>query len=122
MFTSVFPPKTKVSLFFENEPIEAGEGMTVAAAVLLAGKTATRLTGVGHAERGAYCGMGLCYDCLMEIDGTPNQQACLTPVREGMRISRQQGDPDYTARGTGSCAAEPHPTGGSCPCNGILSS
>ena len=35
--------------------------------------------------------MGVCFECLMEIDGTPNQQACLVPVAENMRINRQLG-------------------------------
>ena len=35
--------------------------------------------------------MGVCFDCLMEIDGAPNRQACLVPVAEGMRINRQHG-------------------------------
>jgi predicted molibdopterin-dependent oxidoreductase YjgC len=36
--------------------------------------------------------MGVCFECLVEIDGRPNQQACMTRVREGMRVRRQQGD------------------------------
>ena len=35
--------------------------------------------------------MGVCFDCLMEIDGVPNQQACMVPVAEGMAIRRQDG-------------------------------
>ena len=35
--------------------------------------------------------MGLCFDCLMEIDGVPNTQACLVEVREGMVVCRQEG-------------------------------
>jgi len=35
--------------------------------------------------------MGVCFECLIEIDGMPNRQACLTPVREGMVVRRQQG-------------------------------
>jgi NADH dehydrogenase/NADH:ubiquinone oxidoreductase subunit G len=37
--------------------------------------------------------MGVCFDCLVEVDGAPNRQACLTPVREGMVIRRQDGAP-----------------------------
>ena len=39
--------------------------------------------------------MGVCFECLMEIDGVPNTQACLTTVREGMRVKRQQGAPSF---------------------------
>ena len=41
--------------------------------------------------RAPYCMMGVCFECLMEIDGEPNQQGCLVIVREGMRIDRQLG-------------------------------
>jgi predicted molibdopterin-dependent oxidoreductase YjgC len=37
--------------------------------------------------------MGVCFDCLMEIDGEANQQACMTTVRDGMRVARQRGAP-----------------------------
>jgi NADH dehydrogenase/NADH:ubiquinone oxidoreductase subunit G len=35
--------------------------------------------------------MGICYDCLVMIDGQPNQQGCMIPVRSGMTIERQLG-------------------------------
>jgi predicted molibdopterin-dependent oxidoreductase YjgC len=50
-----------------------------------------RATPVSGSPRAPYCMMGVCFDCLMEIDGVPNRQACLVPVAEGMRIRRQQG-------------------------------
>ena len=37
--------------------------------------------------------MGVCFECLVEIDGVPNQQACLVPVSEGMSVRRQEGAP-----------------------------
>jgi len=58
---------------------------------LLAGATSTRTTAVSEAPRAPYCMMGVCFECLMEIDGAPNQQACLVPVAENMRINRQPG-------------------------------
>lgn len=36
--------------------------------------------------RGMFCGMGLCFDCLLTIDGRKEVRACMTPVKEGMRI------------------------------------
>jgi predicted molibdopterin-dependent oxidoreductase YjgC len=35
--------------------------------------------------------MGVCFDCLVEIDGFGNRQACLTPIAEGMQVRRQSG-------------------------------
>jgi aerobic-type carbon monoxide dehydrogenase small subunit (CoxS/CutS family) len=45
----------------------------------------------GGAPRGVFCGMGVCFDCLVVVDGVPNTRACMTPVAEGMRIQRQAG-------------------------------
>ncbi len=50
----------------------------------------TRLTASG-APRGIYCGMGVCFDCLVVVDGVPNTRACTTLVADGMRIERQVG-------------------------------
>ena len=41
--------------------------------------------------RGPFCMMGVCFDCLVEIDGVPNVQGCMTPVREGMQVRAIQG-------------------------------
>lgn len=66
-------------------------GASAAAAMLMHGNGATRTTPVSGEGRAPYCMMGVCFECLMEIDGEPNQQGCLVIVREGMRISRQHG-------------------------------
>ena len=64
---------------------------TAAAAMLSRDSGATRTTPVSNAPRAPYCMMGVCFECLMEINGVPNQQACLIPVAEGMTINRQYG-------------------------------
>jgi len=64
---------------------------SVVAALLLAGAVPTRTTPVSGAPRAPYCMMGVCFECLVAIDGVPNQQGCLIPVVEGMRIDRQLG-------------------------------
>jgi sarcosine oxidase subunit alpha len=69
----------------------AKEGDTIAAALLATGLLATRRTPVSGAPRGPYCMMGVCFECLVTVDDVGNRQACLIPVREGMRISTQHG-------------------------------
>lgn len=64
---------------------------SAAAAVLASGLVASRETPLSGAPRAPYCMMGVCFECLVEIDGVPNRQGCLVPVREGMQISRQRG-------------------------------
>lgn len=76
---------------FEGEPVEGCEGDSVGSALLALGHLATRETPVSGAPRGPYCMMGVCFDCLVEIDGVGNRQACLVPLRAGMDIRRQRG-------------------------------
>lgn len=79
-----------VTIEFERTPLQVPENITIAAAVLgHGGKTHTRLSPASGEKRAPYCFMGVCHECLVEIDGIPNQQACLIEVKEGMKIRRQ---------------------------------
>ena len=91
MFRRINPEAATLLLTFEGQEIVATEGDSVAAALLAAGIATTRETPVGASPRAPFCLMGTCFDCLVEIDGAPNRQACLTQVRDGMRIRRQRG-------------------------------
>lgn len=71
--------------------IDARHGDTVAAALMIAGVTSLRDTPVSGRPRGPFCLMGSCFDCLVEIDGIPNRQACMVEVTEGMTVRRQAG-------------------------------
>lgn len=90
-----------VIIHFEGRAIAARRGDTVATALLAAGITHFRRSAISGAERGPYCLMGACFDCMVEIDGTPNQQACLRVVEEGMRVARQDGAVALDVRPTG---------------------
>ena len=74
----------------DGRSVTAYLGETVATVLLAEGFVATRTT-VGGSPRGVYCGMGVCFDCLVVVDDVPNTRACMTWVRDGMRISRQEG-------------------------------
>jgi predicted molibdopterin-dependent oxidoreductase YjgC len=80
-----------VAVTIDGRPFAARAGDSVAATLFAAGTLACRSTPVSGSERGPFCMMGVCFDCLVTIDGRPNQQGCLIPVREGMRIERQAG-------------------------------
>ncbi len=89
-----------VTIEFEGTALRVPETTTVAAAVLShGGKKHTRHSPVSGQERAPYCFMGVCHECLVEIDGMPNQQACLIEVKEGMKIRRQLGLPEVTNNG-----------------------
>jgi len=80
-----------VAVFVDGAEVLVPEGASAAAAVLLAGAAAIRTTPVTGAPRLPYCMMGFCFDCLAEIDGVGNTQACMVAVAAGMRITTQLG-------------------------------
>ncbi|HLI11503.1 MAG TPA: (2Fe-2S)-binding protein [Alphaproteobacteria bacterium] len=92
MFQRLPDPQAKtVTLSIDGRPAAAASGDSVAAALLAAGLAQCRTTPVSGAPRAPYCMMGVCFDCLVTIDGVGNRQACLVRVREGMRVETQQG-------------------------------
>jgi predicted molibdopterin-dependent oxidoreductase YjgC len=90
-FARLDPAAATLRLSFEGEALRACPGESVAIALLASGVAAFRETPVSGAARGPWCLMGVCFDCLVEIDGVANRQACLVPAREGMAIRRQRG-------------------------------
>ena len=80
-----------VTLFIDGEPCTARANDSVAAALLASGLDHCRTTAVSGMPRAPYCMMGVCFDCLVTIDGTGNAQACLIRVREGMHVEIQRG-------------------------------
>ena len=76
---------------FEGATLQACAGDSVAAALLANGVLAFRTTPISGAPRGPWCLIGNCHECLVEIDGEPNRQACMIEVRAGMRVRRQPG-------------------------------
>jgi len=95
----------QVELTVDGRSVTAYLGESVAAALLAdgSGELATRTTRGGE-PRGLFCGMGVCFDCLVIVDGVPGTRACVTWVREGMSVSRQDG-PGYPR--TRECADAP---------------
>ncbi len=74
---------------FEGERLLGRRGEIVAAALMAAGIRALRTTRNG-APRGIFCGMGVCQECLVEIDGVANQRACMTKLERPVAIRRQR--------------------------------
>ncbi|WP_343563551.1 (2Fe-2S)-binding protein [Kiloniella sp. b19] len=79
----------QVTVVINGEAVKVPGHFSVWAAMALCGQPVTRLSPVSSGPRSAYCAMGVCFECLVEIDGLPNQQACLHRVRDGMAINRQ---------------------------------
>ena len=85
------PDGDRVKVLIEGREVQIPAGETVAAAVLASGLGHTRTSQISGAPRAPLCMMGVCFECLMEIDGVPNRQACQVRVVNGMRIRRQRG-------------------------------
>ena len=82
---------TTVCVSFNDIQFRARAGDNLAAALLAAGVRRFRSTAPSGSPRAPYCMMGVCFECLVEIDGTPNCQSCLASVLDGMVIRSQEG-------------------------------
>jgi sarcosine oxidase subunit alpha len=76
----------QITLQIDGQAVTAYDGETVAAVLLTEGKRIFRHIPKSGEPRGIFCGMGICYDCLVTVNGEPNVRACLTPVTNGMFI------------------------------------
>ncbi|WP_018182818.1 (2Fe-2S)-binding protein [Kaistia granuli] len=91
MFRRLQADAPSATIFFGDQAIPCQAGDSVAAALLAAGIERFRSTPVSGADRMPYCMIGNCFDCLVEIDGQADRQACLVPVVDGMRVRPQEG-------------------------------
>lgn len=87
-----------VNFTFNGKPLTAIRGDSVAVALMAAGVASSRRSVVSGAERGPYCLMGVCFECLVSIDGRSNRQGCLVRVEEGMRVETQDGAASYPGK------------------------
>ena len=83
----------RVRVILDGEPIEAPAGWSVAALLLARDGEPYRRTAVSGVARGPWCLMGVCFDCLVTVDGEADRQGCLIRLREGMVIGRQDATP-----------------------------
>ena len=85
------PGPDAVELVFEGSIVQAAPGDSVAAALLAAGYGSTRTAPVSGRPRGPFCMMGVCFECLLEIDGVPNRPGCMVTAEDGMTVRRMAG-------------------------------
>ncbi|WP_212625392.1 (2Fe-2S)-binding protein [Pseudomonas sp. PP3] len=91
LFVQMSPERPLSVIEFDGENLPVPEGISLAAALLASGVRSSRRTPVSNSPRAPYCLMGVCFECLVEVDGMPNCQACMITVRHGMRVSSQNG-------------------------------
>ena len=83
--------RKSVTIYYNDRALTAYEGEPVASALMAAGIRSMRTTARRHEPRGVFCAIGRCTDCMMIVDGRPNTRTCVTLVRDGMRVERQEG-------------------------------
>lgn len=90
MFKKLHEPKVG-GLTIEIDGVRASAecGESVAAVLLRQAEQWSRLTPVSKSKRAPYCLMGVCFDCLAEVNGVASVQTCLKAVCDGMRVVRQ---------------------------------
>jgi len=100
MFRRLVDTGRSVQISIDGKAVTAKAGDSVMAALLLNGVTRFHRSNAGNDPRGPYCGMGVCFDCLVTIDGEGGRQACLTQVMEGMVIQTGDRRRDIVKEGT----------------------
>lgn len=94
--STVIPPTQTLTFYFDGEECSAITGQSVGAVILASGENVLRHTRFNAKPRGMFCGIGVCFDCLVVIDGIPNQRACLVEVKTGMKVETQIGSGSFS--------------------------
>ena len=84
-----------VEILVDGRAVRALDGQSVAGALHQAGVAVLRRNPVTGEPRGAFCGMGVCFECELTVDGIPGTRACMTPVRDGLRIETSDDDASW---------------------------
>lgn len=79
------------TFLFDGTPTPYVPGQSIGAALTAAGVRSWRTTRVQGRPRGLFCGIGVCFDCLVVVDGRPNERACLVIAAPGMSVESQEG-------------------------------
>lgn len=83
------PEAPSLTISIDGVEVTAERGETVAAVLLRQNDLWCRLSPVSGGRRAPYCMMGVCFDCLAQVDGVASVQTCLKSVNDGMKVQRQ---------------------------------
>lgn len=76
-----------VRITVDGEPVEGIAGQSIAGVLLGSGRLSWRETAVSGKPRGVFCGIGVCFDCLVTVDGVPDVRACQRRACDGDEVS-----------------------------------
>jgi aerobic-type carbon monoxide dehydrogenase small subunit (CoxS/CutS family) len=82
--------KREVTFTFNGESFQGVEGQSIAAALMATGVRELRKTRFDEEPRLIFCGIGICFDCVVVVDGVANQRACLVEIADGAKIESQK--------------------------------
>lgn len=82
--------REKVKLLVNGKEIPAYKGETILAALMAAGYKKLKRSPLDKAPRGALCGMGVCFECMVTVNGIPNIRSCMTEVENNMEIGTDE--------------------------------
>lgn len=82
--------KEKITIKVNGKEVPAFTGETLMAALIANGYKSLKKSAVLREKRGGLCGMGVCYECLVTVDGVKNLRACMQDVRPGMEIEIEE--------------------------------
>ena len=80
----------RATIAVDGRQVEALEGESLLAALWADGVRALHVTAIAGEPRGPLCGIGVCFDCLVVVDGRRSTRACMTAVEEGMTVELQR--------------------------------
>lgn len=77
---------SEINFYFNDVKFVGEKGQSVAAALIANGQRELRSTRFGNEQRSIFCGIGICFDCVVTINGIANQRACLIEIQEQMQV------------------------------------
>jgi predicted molibdopterin-dependent oxidoreductase YjgC len=94
-------PVGRVRFTFDGGDLSADEGATIASALMANGVRSWRLTRRRSRPRGLFCGIGTCFECLVDVNGESSVRACMRALADGddVRTSRSVGSTSTPAGG-----------------------
>jgi hypothetical protein len=88
-------PTAEVEIEYDGRVYRGTRGQTIAGILLANDVTSWRITGDRRSPRGLFCGIGVCFDCVVTVDGLSDVRACLRRARSGEKVERQHISPPY---------------------------
>ena len=79
-----------LTISVDGTPTEGRPGQTIAGVLLTSGRSVWRRTSRGSAPRGLFCGIGVCFDCLVTVNGDRDVRACQRRASDGDVVETQR--------------------------------